>query len=140
MRYNKKIPRTTVKVLNVTVADKARLNFDDDSILREKKIVGIAVVQQNAADTVYSNDGNKIVSPAALNASMITLKNANDRTIIDRMPLSFLAIDANDRTFFELDCQDPLAPSKCFIEYNGPTGGTVQVASRDYEVHFLYED
>lgn len=76
-------------------------SLPDDSILREKRILGM-FVPDNVDDSADSPTGRPLVSNAAIRSSYITLKQNNDEVIMDH-PLSDFLLQAGDRTIRQLN-------------------------------------
>lgn len=132
------ICKSTPITISVDKAGQTKLNIGDDSILRDKTITHIMALRQTTGDKTYSKDNNLIVSDDVLRGSKLTLVDADDRIIINKMPLFLFSPTDDDRFFVEIDGGRKFAPSKSYIEFFGLASD--QVIDRDYELHFLYED
>lgn len=110
----------------------------DDSLIREKKIVGM-FTRKNPGD-VYSPDTQRpAIGDVALRSAFITLKDANKEVILNH-PLADFAITDEDRSHRPL-ILDSITPSKSYIIIANPTvpGGKI-AAGQSILLHILYVD
>lgn len=89
----------------------------DDSILRGKKIVGVAIRNQSTLDGVtrVSPSGATLVSNNALAACFITLKQ-DSTAIIDDVPAEYFVPDYREGEFVPVQI-DRFSPSTSFIRF-----------------------
>lgn len=111
----------------------------DDSLIREKKVVGL-FVRKNPSSDVYSPDTQRpSIGDIALRSAYITLKDANKEVILNH-PLADFAITDEDRSHRKL-VLNSITPSKSYIVIANPTvpGGKI-AAGQSILIQFLYID
>jgi len=118
-----------VKILNTT----GRYPLPDDSILREKKLVGIFIAGNADNDRKAPASGNDIVSDAALRNSYLTLVDVNKQLIADH-PLTDIAITDYDRQHRKIAISS-LTPDKSFIQV---ADTSLISAGQSFLLHFIY--
>ena len=132
--------RLRTHMVEVQLSDTSGKYFlPDDSLIREKKVVGMFLRKNPSAD-VYSPDTQRpSIGDVALRSAYITLKDANKEVILSH-PLADFAITDEDRTHRPL-ILDSITPSKSYIIIANPTvpGGKI-AAGQSILLHFLYVD
>jgi hypothetical protein len=109
--YQDKVATTSVEVeIGGTSGTYA---LPDDSILRDKRILGFFVMP-NESGTAKSPMNRPLASEAAVNSSYLTLKFVND-DVISSHPLSDFRTNKDDRTLRRWDICG-LNPSKSYIK------------------------
>lgn len=133
-----------VHPVEVLVTDTSgRYFFPDDSILRNRTIIGLAVSapvydDENAAWFVLnspSTDRPLIVPDAFFNAYVSLLD--NNIFIIDNHPLSQYAIFPGDKEIQQLYTTS-FTPSKSYIEVSAPATAGRLTAGQSILLHFFY--
>lgn len=110
-----------------------RYPLPDDSILRDKKIVGVFTVDNPSSDRKAPASGNNIITNAALRNSYLTLVDVN-KELIETHPLSDLAITQYDRSHRAVSL-DKLTPDKSYITV---ADTTTIAAGQSFLLHFIY--
>lgn len=130
-KYGPRLRSHSVEV-QVDSATNTTYRLPDDSILRDKPVVGVFTVR-NPNDNAKSAIGRDIVSDEILDSSYLTIFDGNVRKI-DFLPLSTFAIGENDTQVkpFDIEC---FTPSKS--EINISTGATI-TAGESFLLNFLY--
>lgn len=105
----------------------------DDSILRDKKIVGVFTVANPSSNRKAPASGNNIITDAALLNSYISLFDANKQMIADH-PLYDLAISASDRSHRKIAISQ-LTPDKSYILVSDTS---LISANQSFLLHFIY--
>lgn len=111
----------------------------DDSLIREKKVVGM-FTRLNPSDDVYSPETNRLsIGDVAIRSAFITLKDNNKEVILNH-PLQDFAITAEDRSHRKLVMQT-LTPNKSYVTIANiaAPAGKVSVGE-SILLHFLYID
>lgn len=135
--YGNRVRSHMVEVLIQDTSGKYFL--PDDSLIREKKVVGL-FVRKNPNGDVYSPDTQRAsIGDVALRSAYITLKDANKEVILNH-PLADFAITDEDRSHRKL-VLDSITPSKSYIVIANPTvpGGKI-TAGQSILLQFLYID
>lgn len=130
-KYGPRLRSHSVEV-KVDSATNTNYNLPDDSILRDKYVVGVFIVR-NPNDNAQSNIGRNIVSDEILDSSYLSIFDGNVRKV-DFLPLSTFAIGANDTQVkpFDIEC---FTPSKSQISIS--TGATI-TAGESFLLNFIY--
>lgn len=105
----------------------------DDSILRNKKILGVFTYNNPNADRKAPASGNNIITDAALRNCYLTLADANKLLISDH-PLSDIAITGNDRQHRKIQL-NVLTPDKSYLFF---ADTAVIAANQSVLLHFIY--
>ena len=110
-----------------------RYPLPDDSILREKKLVGIFTIGNPNSDRKAPASGNDIVSDAALRNSYLTLVDVNKQLVADH-PLTDITITEYDRQHRKIAISN-LTPDKSYIQ----VADTALInAGESFLLHFIY--
>jgi len=107
--------------------------FQDDSIIRGKRVLGMFVLN-NEDDTAVAPSGRPLASDEAIRSSYITLKMNNDEVIFEH-PLSDFLESNGDRSIRMLNMCN-LNPSKSEIKVGDPTLVSV---GESFLLQFIYE-
>lgn len=107
----------------------------DDSVLREKEVVGIFIME-NPNDNAKSILGRALVSETVLRSSYLHIVDVADR-ILDEHPMMDLAVGKADRSVRSVKLPD-FNPTKSYITFTG-TASDITVGE-SYMVHFWYID
>lgn len=118
-----------VKINNTT----GRYPLPDDSILREKKLLGVFTVGNPNSDRKAPASGNDIVSDAAIRNSYLTLVDVNKQMVADH-PLTDITITQYDRSHRKIAITS-LTPDKSYIQV---ADTTTIAAGESFLLHFIY--
>ena len=118
-----------VKITNTL----GRYYLPDDSILRNKKILGVFTYNNPNSDRKAPASGQSIVTDAALRNSYLTLADSN-KLLINEHPLADIAITGNDRQHRKVQL-NTLTPDKSYILVADVT--TISV-NQSFLLHFIY--
>lgn len=118
-----------VKILNTS----GRYPLPDDSILREKKIVGVFTIGNPNTDRKAPGSGNNIITDAALRNSYMTLLDSN-KELIAVHPLYDIAITGTDRQHRKIRISN-LTPDRSYIEVADTSLISV---NQSFLLHFIY--
>lgn len=115
-KYGDKVATHQVKVDVVDTSGKYYL--PDDAILREKTVLGVAVMDNTNSD-VKSPDGATHITNAAMRSSYLSLVDINNH-IVSRHPLPDLTVTPQDKNWMVQNLRR-FNPSKSYVEC-GNTG------------------
>lgn len=118
-----------IKINNTT----GRYPLPDDSILREKKLLGVFTVGNPNTDRKAPATGNPIVTDAAARNSYLTLVDVNKQMVADH-PLTDITITAQDRQHRKIAITS-LTPDKSYIQV---ADTTLIAAGQSFLLHFIY--
>ena len=110
-----------------------RYPLPDDSILRDKKIIGVFTASNPSSDRKAPASGNNIITDAALRNSYLTLVDVN-KELVETHPLVDLAITQYDRSHRAVSLKS-LTPDKSYILVADTT--TISV-NQSFLLHFIY--
>lgn len=110
-----------------------RHNLPDDSILRNKKILGVFTYNNPNTDRKAPASGNDIISDAALRNCYLTLADAN-KLLINNHPLFDIAITGSDRQHRKIQL-NVLTPDQSYLFF----ADTALIAvGESVLLHFIY--
>jgi len=118
-----------VKINNTT----GRYPLPDDSILREKKLLGVFTVGNPSADRKAPASGNNIITDAAARNSYLTLVDVNKQMVADH-PLTDLTITQYDRQHRKISISS-LTPDRSYIEV---ADTSLISTGQSFLLHFIY--
>lgn len=115
-KYGEKIATHQIEVLIKDTSGKYYL--PDDSILREKTVLGVAVMDNTNSD-VKSPMGATHATNAAMRSGYLSLVDINNH-IISRHPLPDLTVTPQDKSWM-LQKLNRFNPSKSYVEFGDTT-------------------
>jgi len=122
--------------IELKVSDQSgKYYLPEDAILREKRVVGVAVMDNTAGD-IYSPMNRACVSAKGLRNSYLSLVDINNH-IIAQHPIPDITVTPQDKTWLPLDLPQ-FNPSKSFIEVGNPTAANVIAAGESFVLQFAY--
>jgi hypothetical protein len=132
--------RVRTHAVEVQIGDtNGKYFLPDDSILRQKQIVGI-FCRYNPDDNQYAPDsGRQLINENGLADAYLTLHH-NNKEILSNHPLQDLAISENSREQRRIYLPE-LTPSKSYVIIANPTTPASKIAAGEsILIHFVYID
>lgn len=128
--------RLRMETVEVQIANTTGMYYlPDDSILRNRQVVGFLVVSNPSDGSLAPDTGRPLISDTALKQTFLTLK-CNNEIVLDRFPLlAAVADDDNDRQCTPLNYLG-FTPDKSYVQI-GNAASTV-AAGESLLIHFYY--
>ncbi|HMW39298.1 MAG: hypothetical protein K1X68_13660 [Saprospiraceae bacterium] len=124
-------------VVPITVATQRSYQIPDYDFFKDKIIIGISTRQQNAGDTRYSKNGNKLINAAGMAAAFLTLSQ-NSLSVIESMPLESLVHETSNvaGTYLQVLIEGEFTPQQSTVQFAIDPG--VGNVGRDVELIVYY--
>lgn len=132
-------PYSQTLVIPIKSSTQRSFQIPDVDFFRDKLIIGISTRQQNAGDTRYSKNGNKLINNTLLAAAFLRLSQ-NNLTVHESIPMENLVHDSvigRANTYMQLMIEGGLTPQSSTIEFAVDPGGTNNGRDVELIIHYV---
>ncbi|MCF8237697.1 MAG: hypothetical protein K9I85_06045 [Saprospiraceae bacterium] len=119
----------------ITSASLSKFILPDDSILREKEIVGIAIRNQNSAGSSQGPSGRVLVSNVALDVAFLSIFQ-DSKAILSETPANYFVPNYRQGDYMPVRIKQ-FSPSTSYVRFTDNARITAQQA---VEITFYYID